>query len=306
MSNTRPKPILTDGDLLPPAFMRQLERLRLCSRVIHPGASMGERISRSRGSGMEFSDHKEYSPGDDFRMIDWNVYARLDELVVKLFETEENLSVCVLLDASSSMDFGRSPTTTHWTMAARLAAAIGYIAMVNRDAMTMFLFAGRLDERLDALRGRGHMQQMLDLLSCTVPAGRSDFLTAFGSAGAQLHRPGVCFAISDFCAGERLSEALRGLVYFGHEVVALHVTDDLEADPGLEGEIDVVDAETGEVVPMTVRPDTLQRYRQAFETRCRAVAAACATYDAKYIRLSTAEAIPDIVLNRFRREGILE
>jgi uncharacterized protein (DUF58 family) len=310
MSNAPPDILLTDDDLLPPAFMRQLERLRLCSRVIHPGASMGERISRARGSGMEFSDHKEYSPGDDFRMIDWNVYARLDELVVKLFETEENLSVCVLLDASSSMDFGRVAEGIRigakWAAAARLAAAISYIAMVNRDALTMFLFAGQLGERLEALRGRGHVRQMLNVLSLTRPAGRSDFPAAFRSAGAQLHRPGVCFVISDFCAGERLAEAFRGLVYFGHEIVALHVTDELEADPGLEGEIDIVDAETGEVVPMTVRPDTRQRYRQAYESRCRGVAAACATYDAKYLRLSTAEPVTDIVLNRFRREGILE
>ena len=255
---------------------------------------------------MEFSDHKEYSPGDDFRMIDWNVYARLDQLVVKLFETEENLSVCVLLDASRSMDFGRSPSTTKWATAARLTAALGYIAMVNRDAMTMFLFAGRLGERLDAFRGRGHVRQMLGLLSGTQPAGRSEFPAALRSAGAQLHRPGVCFVISDFCAAERLAEALRGLVYFGHEIVALHVVDEREADPGLEGEIDLVDAETGEVVPMTVRPDTLLRYRQAFESRCLAVSAACATYDAKYVRLSTAESVQDIVLNRFRREGILE
>ena len=306
MSDAPPQPLLTDDDLLPPAFLRKLDRLRLSSRVIHPGASMGERISRARGSGMEFSDHKEYSPGDDFRMIDWNVYARLDQLVVKLFETEENLSVCVLLDASRSMDFGRSPATTKWAMAARLAAAIGYIAMVNRDAMTMFLFAGHLGGRLDALRGRGHMRQMMNLLSLTEPAGRSDFRTALRSAGAQLHRPGVCFVISDFCAGDHLAESLRGLVYYGHEIVALHVVDDLEADPGLEGEIDVVDSETGEVVPMTIRPDTLERYRQAFEVRCRAVATACATYDAKYLRLSTAQSVQDVVLGRFRREGILE
>jgi len=92
--------------LLPAHFMKKLERFRMCSRVVHPGASMGERVSRSRGSGMEFADHKEYSPGDDFRMIDWNVYARLDQFVVKVFETEENLSVAVILDASASMDFG--------------------------------------------------------------------------------------------------------------------------------------------------------------------------------------------------------
>ena len=93
-------------EVLSAQFMKQLERFRMCSRVVHPGASMGERVSRSRGSGMEFADHKEYAPGDDFRMIDWNVYARLDQFVVKVFETEENLSVAILLDASASMDFG--------------------------------------------------------------------------------------------------------------------------------------------------------------------------------------------------------
>ena len=306
MSESSTKPTLTDDDLLPPAFMRKLERLRLSALTIHPGASMGERISRARGSGMEFSDHKEYSPGDDFRMIDWNVYARLDQLVVKLFETEENLAVCVLLDASGSMDFGGSPATTKWALATRLAAAIGYLGMVNRDAMTMFLFAGRLGGRLDALRGRGHVRQMLSLLELAEPAGRSDFRTALRSAGAQLHRPGMCFVISDFCAGDQLAEAFRSLAYFGHEIVALHVVDAAEADPGLEGEIDVVDAETGEAVPMTVRPETLERYRQVFEDRCHAVAATAATYTAKYLRLSTAESVEDIVLGRFRREGILE
>src|SRR3954449_10621803 len=98
--------VTTKTDLLPAGLMRKLERVRIVSRVMHPGASMGERMSRARGAGMEFADHKEYSAGDDFRMIDWNVYARLDEFVVRLYETEENLSVCVLVDASASMDFG--------------------------------------------------------------------------------------------------------------------------------------------------------------------------------------------------------
>ncbi len=286
--------------------MRKLDRLRLCSSVIHPGASMGERISRSRGAGMEFADHKEYSAGDDFRMIDWNVYARLDQFVVKLFETEENLSVCTLLDASASMDFGASRGRTKWAMATRLAAALGYVALANRDALTMFLFAGKLDERFDAARGRGHLRQMLSLLESAGPAGKSDFRAALRAAGMQLHRPGVCFVISDFCAADNLADALKGLVYYGHDVVALHITDPLEADPGLEGEIDVEDAETGELVPVTVKGDTLRRYREAYEARCRAVAGACATYDARYLRVSTAEAVENTVLHRLRREGVVE
>jgi uncharacterized protein (DUF58 family) len=302
------RPILSADELLPAGFMRKLDRLRMCSRVIHPGASMGERISRARGSGMEFADHKEYSPGDDFRMIDWNVYARLDEFVVKVFETEENLSVCILLDASASMDF---PSTSacvgaKWIAASRLAAALGYVALVNRDALTMFLFADDLKSRLVAHRGRGHLRPMLQLLGVTAPAGQSDFSSTLRAAGASLHRPGVCFVISDFCASDNLGEALKGLVYYGHEVTALHIVDPLEADPELEGELDVEDAETGELVPVTVKGDTVRRYREAFEKRCHAVASACAMFDATYVRVSTTEAVENTVLRRLRREGMVQ
>ncbi len=314
--------ILSADDLLLPGFMRKLDRLRMCSRVIHPGASMGERVSRSRGSGMEFADHKEYSPGDDFRMIDWNVYARLDEFVVKIFETEENLSVCILLDMSASMDFppagagapsplgenapGPGSAGAKWATAARLAAALGYVALVNRDALTMFLFAGKLNRRFDAARGRGHLREMLRLLGTSVPEGRSDFRGTLRAAGMQLHRPGVCFVISDFCAADDLGDALKGLVFYGHEVAALHVVDPLEADPGLAGELDVEDAETGDLVPVTVKGDTVRRYREAFERRCHAVAGACATYDAKYLRVSTTDSIENTILKRLRREGMVE
>ena len=177
---------------------------------------------------------------------------------------------------------------------------------MNRDALTMFRFAGTLSEPFEATRGRGHLHRMRHTLVAATPAGRTDFVTALRAAGMQLHRPGVCFVISDFCAADDLAEALRGLVYYGHELVALHVVDPLEADPGLEGELDVEDAETGELVPMTIRGDTRQRYRDAFEQRCRAVASACAAYDAKYLRIATTDSLENVVLYRFRRENILE
>src|ERR1035437_178720 len=121
-------------ELLSPALMRRLERGRISSKVMHPGASMGERMSRARGAGMEFADHKQYSAGDDFRMIDWNVYARLDEFVVRLYETEENLSVCIMVDASASMDFGGTGNSK-WEAATRLAAGLGYVSLANRDSL---------------------------------------------------------------------------------------------------------------------------------------------------------------------------
>jgi uncharacterized protein (DUF58 family) len=203
------------------------------------------------------------------------------------------------------MDFG-STQSTKWTTAARLAAALGYVSLSNRDALTMFLFAGQIDQRMDAGRGRGHLRQMLSVLGAARPAGRSDFKTAFRSAGMQLHRPGVCFLISDFCGTGDVAEAIKGLVYYGHEVVALHVVDKFEVEPDLQGEIDVEDLETGEIVPVTVKGDTLARYREAFESRCRTVAAACATYNAAYLRVMTSDTVENIIVHRLRREGIVQ
>ncbi|MCZ7644603.1 MAG: DUF58 domain-containing protein [Planctomycetota bacterium] len=299
-SPTRP----AGGELLSAGFMKKLERLRLRARRQYPGASMGERMSRARGSGLEFADYKEYSPGDDFRNIDWKVYARLDELVVRTFETEENLPVTILLDASASMDFGGGEQSK-WRMGCQLAAALGYAALSSRDALKVALFSERLRETFDAARGRGLARDLFALLDTAAPSGASDFPGAFRAAGLQQGRAGLYIVISDFCARAQLAEALKSLVHRGHELVGLHLVDPLEADPGLEGEVDLEDPETGELIPMTVKGETLERYRAAFEASCRDIAKAHAACNALYLRLSTDDPVEQLVLHRFRVEGLL-
>lgn len=291
-------------DLLPSGFMKKLEKLRLLARRQYPGASMGERMSRTQGSGLEFADYREYSPGDDFRNIDWKVYARLDELVIRTFETEENLPAFIMLDSSASMDFG-GPPLTKWQMGCRLAAALGYTALTSRDALSVVLFSDRLHDQFDATRGRGLSRDLLEILSQAQPEGKSDFRNAFGTAGQQQSRPGLCFLISDFCTTQNLGDALKGLVFNGYEVVALHLVDQREANPGLEGEVDIEDAETGELIPMTVMGDTVELYREAFEASCRDVAKAIATYNGIYMRLYTDLSVEQMVLHRFRTEGLI-
>ena len=102
-----------------------------------------------------------------------------------------------------------------------------------------------------------------------------------------------------------LGDGLKGLAFNGHEVTALHVWDPLESDPGLEGEVDIEDAETGEVVALTIKGDTVRQYREAFEKRCRATAATCARYNAAILRISTAEPLEQIVVDRLRRENVV-
>src|SRR4051794_15559086 len=133
-----PEPTDSSDVLLDAPFMARLSQLSLATPRSFPGASTGKRFSRSRGAeGMEFADHKEYSPGDDFRSIDWNVYARLDELVVKNFESQEHLRLYVLLDASASMN---ACDARKFQLAKRLAAALAYIGFVNEDWTGVFPF----------------------------------------------------------------------------------------------------------------------------------------------------------------------
>jgi len=119
--------------LLEPKFLAQLDRLSLVSRRLRAGQIQGERRSPNRGGSVEFADFRTYAPGDDFRQIDWNAYARLERLFVKLFVAEEDLTVHLLLDASQSMAWGEPDK---WRFGRRLAAALGYVALVGLDRVT--------------------------------------------------------------------------------------------------------------------------------------------------------------------------
>jgi uncharacterized protein (DUF58 family) len=289
--------------LLSPSLLRSLDRMALQARRSYPGSSMGERLSSARGQGMEFSDYKEYSRGDDFRSIDWRIYARLNQLVVKTFETEENLPVLILLDCSASMDFGSAGRARKSELATALAGALGYIARVQKDNLSVFPFSNRLHEPFDATRQRG-TRALFEMLSALKPEGESSFVRTLRDASSRT-RPGICFVISDFCAPDTLDEGLKSLAFCGHELMALHVWDPLEANPALEGEVDIVDAESGEVIPMTVKGDTVQRYRDAFEAHCLKVAKTLSRYNARYLRVSTEESVEQIFLQRLRREGLV-
>src|SRR3954465_394152 len=137
--------------LLSPEFLTRLEQLELVSRKIFLGRMKGERRSKRKGQSVEFADYRNYVIGDDLRFLDWNLYARLDRLFLPLFMEEEDLHFYVLLDNSLSMDFG-SPTKLHY--AKQIAAALGFIGLVNLDRVIVEAFNARRTQTLPAIRGR--------------------------------------------------------------------------------------------------------------------------------------------------------
>src|SRR5436190_2384152 len=147
--------------LLAPQFLARLEQLELVSRKIFLGRLKGERRSKRKGQSVEFADYRNYVIGDDLRHLDWNLYARLDRLFIRLFMEEEDLHFYLLLDNSLSMGFG-TPTKLHY--ARQVAAALGFIGLVNLDRVVVEAFNDRLTQSMPAARGRRSLWRLLDFL----------------------------------------------------------------------------------------------------------------------------------------------
>src|SRR6059058_4638631 len=147
--------------LLTPAFMARLDQLDVMSRKLLAGKMKGERRSKRRGQSVEFADFRNYVVGDDLRFIDWNIYARLDRLFLKLFLEEEDLSLYVLLDTSKSCDYGE-PNKAFYLK--QVAAALGYIGLVNYNRVTIAAMSDGIVAETGAMRGRRRVAQMLEFI----------------------------------------------------------------------------------------------------------------------------------------------
>src|SRR5947209_14179379 len=161
--------------LIDPAFMSRLDQLDILSRKLLAGKLKGERRSKRRGQSVEFADYRNYTIGDDLRFIDWNIYARLDKLFLKLFLEEEDLSLYVLCDVSKSCDFG-DPNKAYYIK--QVAAALGYVGLVNYNRVTIAAMSDTLVADTGAMRGRTKVNQMMDFVSKLQPDGTSDLAAA--------------------------------------------------------------------------------------------------------------------------------
>src|SRR5438270_312042 len=180
--------------LLDPGFLTRLEQLELVSRKIFLGRMKGERRSKKKGQSVEFADYRNYVIGDDLRFLDWNLYARLDRLFLRLFMEEEDLHFYVLLDNSLSMDFG-TPSKLHY--AKQIAAALGFIGLVNLDRVVVEPFNDRLTQTMPAARGRRSLWRVMDFLQKLEPAGPSDLRQALRTFSLKCSGKGIVVLVSD-------------------------------------------------------------------------------------------------------------
>jgi uncharacterized protein (DUF58 family) len=288
--------------LLSPELLAKLERMELVSRKIFRGRMKGERRSRRKGQSVEFADFRNYVPGDDLRFIDWNTYARLDRLFLKLFMEEEDLHFYALIDASLSMDFGEP---TKFDYARQLAAALGFVGLVRGDRVKIQTLGEPPGQKAPALRGRHQLWKMLEYLE-EVELGENISLVD-GVKNFCLHNSGkgIVVLISDLMYKEGYEAALRYLLAQEMDIYVIHVLSAEELEPDLQGDLRLVDCEDGDVAEITVSGPLLRRYKQTLTTFVESAREFCTRRGIFYLMARNEVPVEQLVTGYLRERGLL-
>ncbi len=290
-------PLLLDAE-----FMARLERLKLRSRRLYRSGVRGERRSATMGRGVEFADYRPYQVGDDFRYVDWNIYSRLDRLFVKLFSEEEDVSVHLFVDASRSMGWG-APSKLDY--AVRAAAALGYIGLANLDRVGAVIFNDHAVRTLTPRRGRSGVLTLFRFLGVTAAEGRSSLRAALEEYAVRTRRRGILVVISDLMFPDGVEAGLRLARYHRFEPFLVHLLSDDELVPSLEGDMRLVDCETGLAVEVTADAAAAAAYARARDRYFDEVARTALALGVEYLRATTSVPFRDLVLRHLRSGGLV-
>ncbi len=291
-----------DEDLFDEEMQRRLEVLALVARRIYRGRQRAERRTRKTGAGIEFADHREYAPGDDFRYLDLNVYQRTGRLLIRLFEEEEDLSVYVIVDTSRSMEMGDPPKLQY---AKRIAAALSYVALANLDRVSVLGFSDQMETRLAPTRGKNRIFKVFEFLRPLEAQGETDLKTALRTFAAQNKRRGVAILISDLYDPKSFEDGINQLRYAKFDPYVLHVIDPADARPPLHGDVRLVDHETGETREVTVTPRILEKFAKAHKRYQQEIEEFCGNKQVNYHALPTNVPFDEAVLRILREGGLL-
>ena len=283
-------------------FLKKLEYLSLVSRRVFRGKLLAQRRTKQLGGGIEFADHREYAAGDDLRYLDWNVYAKYGDLLLKRFQEEEDLHVYILLDASPSMDCG-SPNKFDY--ARRIAAALAYIALADLDRVSIMAYADKPLDVLPLTRGKDRVLSILKFLENVKAGGTStDLATVAKSLVNRAQRTGLVVIISDLYdqAGFRAGVDLLRHRRFEPHVIQIHTEE--EANPTFLGDIELDEVETGQRRKLTVTERKLKQYRLLFNEFLAAIETYCKTYSLSCTRSTTDLPFDELIMRMMRASGL--
>ena len=289
--------------LLPNTVLDRIERLRIATRSHRTNRSRGEHFSGKGGTSTEFCDYRDYTPGDDTRFVDWNIFARLHRPYLKQFHQEQERHIVVLIDASASMRFEQK-----LDRAAQLAAAFGVMGLLNQERVSVYAShrTGAAPERLAPCRGRASMQRLFAFIEGIRAEGDAPLERAVEQLLTYHTGRGVCVILSDFLTFGDLKRGVNMLFAAGLEPLGIQILGPREIEPDLTGDVRLVDAEIQQTLDVSSAADLLALYQEYRRGLAEELAMLCQRRSGRFVSLSSAEPVETVLLNRLRRQGWIE
>lgn len=291
-----------ESTLLSPELLAQLERLELVTRKVFRGRMKGERRSRRKGQSVEFADFRNYVAGDDLRLLDWNLYARLDKLIIKLFLEEEDLHFYTLIDASMSMDFG---TPTKLDYAKQLAAALAFIGLIRADRVRIETLGQGVGERGPVWRGRPSVWRMLKQMEAIEPGEQPALATGVKNFCHRNPGRGIVVFISDLMDKQGYETALKYFVSHQVDCYVVQVLSQEELEPDVKGDLRLVDCEDQDEAEVTVSAPLLKRYHQTLNSFVQGAQDFCSCRGMHYLLANNQVPVETIVASHLRKRGLV-
>ncbi|MFC7443221.1 DUF58 domain-containing protein [Laceyella putida] len=288
--------------LLDAAFLMRLERLQLISRRFVRGVRTGKRRSEMAGSSLEFADYRAYCPGDDIRQIDWPAYARLGKWFLKTYLDEREMDVHFFLDCSLSMTWQNE---AKGRLARQLVAALAYMALHHGDRVSLTAFRKSVFSTLRNQQGRSGVLRMFAALESLDYAGTGDINEALTEPQALPGRAGLSIVVTDGFSPSGYQEGLRRLQGAGQQVVLLHLTSAEEREPRYQGDLRLVDCETGQAKEVALSPAVLSMYRRMMKAYAEEMATWCFRRGILYAPIHAEETLETTLFTILRQTGLI-
>jgi len=283
-----------------PKFIRRLESLYLLSRRVLGGSLQADRKSRKKGTGVTFADYSEYNFGDDYRAIDWRVYARTEELFIKLFEMEEDATIYLILDTSHSME-------TTLLQAKQLAAALGYIALNCMDRLVTYGMADKLQPIQEPSRGKGAVLPFLRNLENHQTFGNdTDLTSCMKELQARHTKKGLVLIISDFLYPNGFNDGLRLLQGLKHDVYCLQIHDPKDLECDWKGDVLLECVETKQTTKVTITKKESEAYKKAITKWNEDLKKTCLKRGLGYLQTTSMDDFEKTVSHIIRKGGLAE
>lgn len=281
-------------------FLDRLRALFLKLRKRRQLRKKGLRSTPATGYTREFKDFRHYTPGDDYRAIDWRLYARLDRLFIRLYEEIQEYHIHVLVDTSASM---QQPFAEKRSAALQLAVALSYLGLVGQHRVSLYQMSDKVTEAMPPLKGQGNIRRIIDFAGKMEFGGTTDLERCFREFRPVRQRYGIIFVISDLYGSgiEVAEQALRHGAGWPGETHFIHVYHPWEKRPDLDGEIELIDVETNEQRRLWFTKRDLQKYEAAYDAFQKGVERACLSRQMDYQPWPTDRPFEDMFLELLSR-----